>query len=396
MIPPTRPPTTNDWALRLAPQDLAGTTAAGAAFAGLCMFALFLIFIGDVVAFPRGQLGVVALVPVTAAAWLLSQRMTYAIVLVAMLLDGAATIATSALPTLAVINVVMIGVMAMLGRLAATSVLRTREVLRSEREARSGLARAERLEREKSDFLRLASHELRGPVSILHGYIAMLEDGSLGELPGPAAAVVPILAATAVGMSDTVDQMLDTARIEDDRLHLRMARSDLARIVNDAARTVAVLHGATGRMRVSGAASPLMVDVDAPRVRTIVGNLVSNAVKYSSDTAEVTVTVRTAGKRALVEVADHGIGIPAAALPKLFTRFSRLHDTRTEGVPGTGLGLYLSRELARRHGGDITVVSKPGAGSTFTLSLPLPSPQPARSSASASPGYTSHSRSIAG
>jgi signal transduction histidine kinase len=103
----------------------------------------------------------------------------------------------------------------------------------------------------------------------------------------------------------------------------------------------------------------------------VVANLVHNALKYSPAGGEVRVSAsRAADGRAEVAVADEGVGIAAEDLDRLFTRFGRIVTPETAGIPGTGLGLYLARDLARRHGGDVGVTSEPGRGSTFTLALP--------------------------
>ncbi|HEX6547684.1 MAG TPA: sensor histidine kinase, partial [Candidatus Dormibacteraeota bacterium] len=103
-------------------------------------------------------------------------------------------------------------------------------------------------------------------------------------------------------------------------------------------------------------------------------NLISNAVKYSPPGSEVEVSVSVKADRVGVAVRDHGVGIAPADLKRLFTRFGRIVNRETEHITGTGLGLFLSRELARMHGGDIRVQSAPGQGSTFTLELPAARP----------------------
>jgi signal transduction histidine kinase len=117
---------------------------------------------------------------------------------------------------------------------------------------------------------------------------------------------------------------------------------------------------------------------DLMRLEIVVNNLVDNAIKYSPRGGDVIIALSTVGKLALVAVGDKGIGIAAEDMSRLFVRFSRLGEL--SDVPGTGLGLYLARELARLHGGDITVASTPGQGSEFTLSLPLEASRPSRTS----------------
>jgi signal transduction histidine kinase len=117
--------------------------------------------------------------------------------------------------------------------------------------------------------------------------------------------------------------------------------------------------------------SPLPIRADAERVRTIIRNLLDNAIKYSPDGGVVQCRLSKLGDRAELEVADPGIGIDPGDYPRLFQRFGRVVGKAYANIPGTGLGLYLCQELAHRHGGEVRV--RPGAdsGSCFTLSIPL-------------------------
>ncbi|TMC05133.1 MAG: ATP-binding protein [Chloroflexi bacterium] len=116
---------------------------------------------------------------------------------------------------------------------------------------------------------------------------------------------------------------------------------------------------------------PLWADVDPDRLQIVVRNLVSNAVKYSAAGAPIAVTVARRDHHAFVAVTDTGIGINKDDQRSLFTRFGRIQSAATAHTPGAGLGLWLSREIARMHDGDLTVESEPGKGSTFTLEIPL-------------------------
>jgi signal transduction histidine kinase len=122
---------------------------------------------------------------------------------------------------------------------------------------------------------------------------------------------------------------------------------------------------------VHGDAAPLIVHADATRLATAITNLLDNALKYSPHGGDVDCTVSTEQGRAIVAVRDRGLGISAADMARLFTRFGRIVTAENSHILGTGLGLYLARELVRMQGGDITATSTPGEGSTFTLWLPL-------------------------
>ncbi len=227
------------------------------------------------------------------------------------------------------------------------------------------------LEGQKSEFLQLASHELRAPITLVSGYLSMLEEGSLGELPAPAAKVVPLMTARLRHMSELVDRMLTTSRMEIRARGQNAADLDLVAL----AETVAVSAAATAadqlpRLVAVEARAPVRVRADPEQVETILGNLISNALKYSPDGAEVTVTVREEPGWVAVDVTDHGAGIADEDVAKLFQPFGRLQSAIAAGIQGTGLGLHLSRGLAQAQGGDIQVASRPGEGSTFTLRLP--------------------------
>jgi signal transduction histidine kinase len=165
--------------------------------------------------------------------------------------------------------------------------------------------------------------------------------------------------------------MLETARLEEGQLRLEIDRVDVAELLHAAVRTVLPL-GAPRHEVVVDAPAPVWVMGDRDRLLTVLANLVGNAVKYSPGGGTVRCTVASDGDgHALVRVSDEGIGIAAADMPRLFTRFGRVVTRDNSHIAGTGLGLYLSRELARMHGGDITVESEPGRGSVFTLRLPV-------------------------
>ena len=225
------------------------------------------------------------------------------------------------------------------------------------------------LEQQKSEFLQLASHELRAPITLVSGYLSMLEDGSLGQLPDTAARVVPLMATRMRQMSHLVERMLAASRLEirrRDSAHVAIRIDDVARAVvasqtmdEDPLRSIAV-----------ESSGPLYVHADPDSVETILTNLISNALKYSPGMSDIAVVVRDEPGWAVVDVIDRGIGMSEHEKTRLFQPFRRLDSALSAGIEGTGLGLYLSRNLALELGGDIEARSVAGEGSTFTLRLP--------------------------
>ena len=236
------------------------------------------------------------------------------------------------------------------------------------------------LERAKSQCLALAAHELSNPLSALLTHVSLIEQGAFGNVSPELIAVLPVLDARLREMDQLVRWLTDVSRLEDSRFDLGLETVELRGLAEQAVAAVEARSWPRRRIHLSAAAARVTVQADPLRLVTALQNLLDNALKYSPPDRLVSCRLEVAGGFALVSVRDRGAGIPPERRPRLFTRFGRLVD---EGSPvkGTGLGLYLSREIARAHGGDITYQPRPRGGSRFTLRLPLAAPARERASA---------------
>ncbi|HWW08859.1 MAG TPA: ATP-binding protein [Candidatus Acidoferrales bacterium] len=244
---------------------------------------------------------------------------------------------------------------------------------------RSHAQRMEELEQMKRDFLNLAAHELRGPLTVARGYLSMVEEGAMGPLDqADVHDILPVIMGKLAQMNQLINEMLETARLEDRKPELAVSLVDLRDIVRSVVADAEAQRDAVGRVRMRLEERPLLVAVDAARITTVVNNLVDNALKYSPEGGEVLVETAADGARqaATVTVTDSGLGIDMADMPRLFQRFGRILTRENGNIAGTGLGLFLSQELAHLHGGEIVAESEAGVGSRFTLSLPLAGPRP--------------------
>ena len=171
-------------------------------------------------------------------------------------------------------------------------------------------------------------------------------------------------------MSRMVDDTLETARLEDRRLRLSKRPIELRDVVHHTIDDFSV-HTGVHSLHVDICAEEVPLDGDAGRLETIIRNLLDNAVRYSPDGGRISVAVRADGDVAEVAVSDEGIGISPADMARLFDRFGRIDTPENSHIAGPGLGLHLSRELARLRGGDIVAESREGEGSRFRHRLPL-------------------------
>lgn len=228
--------------------------------------------------------------------------------------------------------------------------------------------RSRRLERLKSEFLNIAAHELRSPLGIIRGYSSMLSEGMLPELDRGVA--LAKIAEKAEEMARLISDMLETARLETLGLELDLEPIDLVEVIDDAVQAMRPMLGADHELAVFATRGDVAVVADRRRLTTVITNLIDNAIKYSPGGGEIEVGCEHDDRTVSILVRDHGIGINAEQAHLLFTRFGRLVTPETSHIRGTGLGLYLARESARLHGGDITVAPTSGGGSTFTVILP--------------------------
>lgn len=221
-----------------------------------------------------------------------------------------------------------------------------------------------------ADVITVVSHDLRQPLMVIQGYLSLIEDGALGEVPADIAEIMPTLMTKVDEMNSIIEQTVTLTRLEAGSLHSTLGAADLRSLVRAAVRRVEPLP-ATHTLAVEQPDWSLPVLVDSGHIELALGNLLDNAVRFSPRGGSVRVGVSADDHRARVDVADNGIGIAAADLPGLFVRLGRIRSEQTRGISGCGLGLVTARGLARRFGGDVEVASEPGRGSVFSLLLPL-------------------------
>jgi signal transduction histidine kinase len=225
------------------------------------------------------------------------------------------------------------------------------------------------LEKAKSEFLSVASHELRGPMTVIKGYLTMLDSGPLEDISPQIRSLLPLLIAKSDEVTWMLEQMVEAARLEEGRLALRKLPADLVVLTDLAIEDVSQVLS-KHRVTVERPPRAIAAEVDPDRFQIVVRNLLSNAAKYSPAGTNISVRISSNGV-ARIAVTDEGIGIAPDDQARLFGRFVRIETSSTQGIAGTGLGLWLSREIARMHDGDLTVESTLGKGSTFTFQLPL-------------------------
>jgi len=242
------------------------------------------------------------------------------------------------------------------------------------------VAELRRLQRIRAEFIDNLSHELRTPITT----VGLLAETLARDAAAAGDAVPPRmrdriskLEVETGNIAQMVSELLDLARIESGGRQLHLDDVDLGQVAVESVDRLRPFAERQGiRLEVEVAPDLPLIRGEASRLGQVFANLVHNAVKFSSPDSTVTVTVRQAGNAVEASVADHGIGIGATDLPRIFERFYKADRSRTAGG-GTGLGLAIARHIVVGHGGRLTVASREGSGATFTMTLPLPDATPA-------------------
>jgi PAS domain S-box-containing protein len=234
------------------------------------------------------------------------------------------------------------------------------------------LTEERRLEELKADFVATVSHELRTPIAAVHGAAKTLQREDIVFTDDLRRHLLAVISDQSDRLVQLVNDILVTSQVESGRLVLAREQIDVtevARGIIEAART----HAPEELSLELTAPRSLAAVTDRDKLRQVLANLVANAIKYSRRRGRVEVRLEQHRNRLRVAVRDEGVGIPQPEQQRIFEKFYRLDPNMTGGVSGTGLGLYICRELVRRMGGSIWVESSEGSGSTFFVELPVAS-----------------------
>jgi signal transduction histidine kinase len=232
-------------------------------------------------------------------------------------------------------------------------------------------SRLEVQDRQRRDLMADIAHELRTPLAVLQGRLEGMLDGIYPRDEGQLAAV---LQETRM-LARLVEDLRTLAHTESGTLTLQKESTDLAILLNDTATSFAAEAAERHiQLDVEAPASLPLMDIDPVRIREVLTNLISNALRHTSENGRVSVTASVQADTIVMAVSDSGQGIPADDLPRVFDRFYKGHGSR-----GSGLGLTIARNLVVAHGGEIRAESEEGKGTTMIVTLPLQPPPPPQS-----------------
>jgi signal transduction histidine kinase len=227
------------------------------------------------------------------------------------------------------------------------------------------------VEQVKSDFVAAVSHELRTPLTSIYGFAETLlrQDVPFGD--EERRIFLGYIASESERLTEIVDQLLNIARLDAGDLQVESGRIDLGSVVSELVASVEESGAMNGhRFEVDLPEEPLAAEADPDKVRQVFNILLENALRYSPEGGTVTVGARRVSDRVEVRVMDEGIGIPSAERDRIFRKFYRAESAARDGAAGTGLGLFIAKELVLAMGGRIWVDSTEGEGSSFSFELP--------------------------
>lgn len=280
--------------------------------------------------------------------------------------------------TTIIFNVIAFAALLVVGFWLVRSVSRevdTREKLEElTEELQTANARLRELDQQKSEFLSIATHQLRGPLAGIRGHLSLIVDGSYGRIPGRAMTIIKQIFASSGMLAQTISDFLDVSRIEQGRMDYDMknfACDDLVSEIVQELQPIAKERDLELSFT-DNCKGKCSVNADYAKMRHIFFNLIDNAIKYTErGWVKVEIELKDRGKTVRVEVSDSGIGIDPKELPNLFEKFVRAEGASGVNVNGTGLGLFVARQMVEAHKGKIWAESVGvGKGSTFIVELP--------------------------
>ena len=242
----------------------------------------------------------------------------------------------------------------------------------SNRELNEANAKLRGVAEMKEEFLALTTHDLRSPLTVISGVINFFTSGRLGELTSEQKNMVSMMERNTQSLIELVNDLLDASKLESGTMRLDLAAVDLRLLVEDLHQSMAPLareKEITLEERLPDSLPPIMADRN--KLRRVLVNLLSNALKFTPKGGRVELLAEPLDGAVRVCVKDTGVGIPADDLARLFDKYEQARSRATRAEKGTGLGLYITRQLVELHGGRIEVQSEVGKGSIFSFTVPV-------------------------
>lgn len=246
------------------------------------------------------------------------------------------------------------------------------ELVNMQRELSKKNRELDELNKLKNEFLGIAAHDLRSPLSVIMGYSNFVLEETEGTLSEDHVKMLKSILTSSKFMLNLLNDLLDVSAIESGKLNLNLVKTDIIKVIEKNVELNNVI-AQKKNIKILFNHPELIPEItfDDGKIEQVLNNLISNAVKFSQPGTSVEVSIIVNGPDAIISVTDHGQGIPETELGKLFKPFERTSVRSTAGEKSTGLGLSIVRNLILGHKGEIWVESKVGVGSTFYFSLPL-------------------------
>jgi len=229
-----------------------------------------------------------------------------------------------------------------------------------------------KLDKIKSNFLSVTSHELRTPMSVIKGYIQMMLKGNLGTISNEQKHALDIILRNSNQLDTLIQDILDISRLESGTMKFIPERTNVKNMLQQTIETMQSIADTKNiKININVEENTPDLIIDQERVKQVIVNLLNNAIKFSYERSIITIFVRKTADYVLFEIQDFGRGIPKDKQDKIFEIFYQTDSERDRKFGGVGLGLAISRGIILAHGGNIWVESEPGTGSTFRLTLPI-------------------------
>lgn len=226
------------------------------------------------------------------------------------------------------------------------------------------------IDKMKDDFISVASHELKTPIAVIRGYLAGLDDGTAGSINEQAKKTVSIITGQAERLNELINDLLNVSRLEQGRVQFNFEKTDLGSLTLNVAQTFAEqLQSKSLYLRFLKPEKELIANIDQAKYKEVLVNIIGNAIKYTLS-GGIEISFKSEKDNIKTIIKDTGIGMSPEERTKLFEKFYRIKNDKTQSVPGTGLGLWITKELVEKMKGQIFVDSIDGQGTQFVLILP--------------------------